>query len=787
MSENQTNLRCPIRGILKISGKSSDGLSFKEEFYRIEAIKYLLTKGYPKENFLIEPIVKRFGNSGRNSFRSDFAILKKPITEYPSHEPEIVLKDAIILCEVKRDNANNEYVKETQVKPMLDFAKNLETIGLYWDNLEHRVFWTELVNGVKETKEGPLSYIPPYGQKLNVKPLTYGTLKTPESLTNIFDRIEDILHQASFSPETRYETIMQLLLTKIFDEHEFETRPDVPLELQDFASLGINPELALKKYSSVMKRAITYYQKHLPNAISQDPRVKGYTLEEIMKILAPVRIIDAKLDIIQNFYMKFAKSMYKWDMAQYFTPTSVTDFIVRIINPKFGEHIADPACGSADFLVAAFRQGRRYNPGFADCIWGVDNSPNAVQVAILNMVLNGDGKSNIKKDDSLENIDSYAERYDIVLCNPPFGSKIVEKRTNVLNKFELARKPIFENDEIKLSEELLDSQESGILFIETCLREIRSGGRVAIILPNGYLGNRSYKFLAVRDWILRHARIAAIISLPRFTFKSSGADVSASVVFMEKLPSTVENISEIEDYRISVELIEKLGWSAGDSKGQPIYKKHEEDGSLELDENNDPMIDSDFDEIHNLIRNSDASIDFEWLGDINSANTLSPNEKQGWTINYSSIIKDSYLTLDPKRLCRKYLTLRNNLMLKNYKKLGDLVNFIPEKTNPDGSKSKINKSSNYYYVDLGNMGYGNYFSEEMKGWELPSRAKHLSKGGDLYFGSIWGSAVKWCYISDDETNIIVTNGCFRVRMKEGEEKYLPDILCYLNPIFRVVW
>lgn len=47
--------------------------------------------------------------------------------------------------------------------------------------------------------------------------------------------------------------------------------------------------------------------------------------------------------------------------------------------------------------MAAFRIGRKYNPGFADCIWGVDNSTNAVQVAVLNMVLNGDGKTNIKR------------------------------------------------------------------------------------------------------------------------------------------------------------------------------------------------------------------------------------------------------------------------------------------------------------------------------------------------------------------------------------------------------
>ena len=115
--------------------------------------------------------------------------------------------------------------------------------------------------------------------------------------------------------------------------------------------------------------------------------------------------------------MKFAKDLYKWDMAQYFTPTTVTDFLVDIVNPQFGEHIADPACGSADFLVAAFRIARKYNPGFADCIWGIDNSSNAVQVAVLNMLLNGDGKTNIIKDDSLENIEKYIEKFDVLTCN----------------------------------------------------------------------------------------------------------------------------------------------------------------------------------------------------------------------------------------------------------------------------------------------------------------------------------------------------------------------------------
>lgn len=85
---NNMQLVCPIRGQLKVSKKSKDGLTPTEEFFRVEAIKYLISKGYPKENFRIEPIVKRFGNNGRNSFRSDFAVLDIPKNQLVTDDPD---------------------------------------------------------------------------------------------------------------------------------------------------------------------------------------------------------------------------------------------------------------------------------------------------------------------------------------------------------------------------------------------------------------------------------------------------------------------------------------------------------------------------------------------------------------------------------------------------------------------------------------------------------------------------------------------------------------------------
>lgn len=775
---NGLQIVCPIRGKLNVSKKSKDGLTPTEEFYRVEAIKYLIKKGYPKANFMIEAVIKRFGNNGRNSFRCDFAVLDLPVDKLDSRDIDTLLGHALILCEVKRDNAKNDYVKKTQVEPMLDFALRQDTIGLYWDNIEKRIFWTEFEDGKKNRKEGPLSSLPSYGLKIKQESLTFNTIEGADSLIDVFSRIEDILHQASFSPEQRYSIILQLLLAKIFDEHAYETRPDEPLGIQDYESLGFTAEGTKKKISDIVSRAVKYYGEHLPNKLSNELTLNGETLFRILKILAPVKIIRSKRDVVQTFYMKFAKDLYKWDMAQYFTPTTITDFIVDIINPTFGEHIADPACGSADFLVAAFRIMRKYNPGFADCVWGIDNSSNAVQIAVLNMLLNGDGKSNIKKDDSLENVEKYENKFDVITCNPPFGKKITEKRTNVLLKYDLGHEwSINETGDFVKTDKLVKEQETGILFLEVCVKECREGGRIAIILPNGYLGNRSVKYKIVRQWLLKHTRIAAIISLPRFTFKSSGADVSASVVYLEKRKEVLNTFDESDQYKFAVELIEKVGWDAGNKKGSLIYKRNQEDGAVIIDDDGEPIIDSDFSKVTNNIINSDAANYFDWLT-IDKKYKYSPDST--WSVDINEIYKDPDLTLDPKRHSEKFVSLRNRLKENNFFYLGDLLEFIAEKQTSQKKPVQINKSSLYEYVEISDMGRGDFYSKELRGWELPNRAGHFAEPGDIYFGAIWGSAVKWCYIPQNAKNIVITNGCFRCRIKKGKEKYLPDLLSYMN-------
>ena len=222
-------------------------------------------------------------------------------------------------------------------------------------------------------------------------------------------------------------------------------------------------------------------------------------------------------------------------------------------------------------------------------------------------------------------------------------------------------------------------------------------------------------------------------------------------------------------------MIEKVGWDAGNKLAKPVFLRNPDDGGTII-VNGEPVLDCDFPTALHRIRNSDATVAFDWLSDVSTPQS----DDSGWTISSTTIYQDEVLTLDPKRQSKKYCTLRKQLSTLPHKKLHELVDFIPEKHTSQGNKTNVVKSNQYGYIELSNMGQGEYQAGYYKGWELPDRAKHFAEPRDIYFGSIWGSAIKWCIIADDAKDLVVTNGCLRCRMKPGEEQYLTDLLAYMN-------
>jgi type I restriction enzyme M protein len=394
-------LHCPIRGQLSVPQRAKDRLTFTEEKWRIDALRFLLHRDYPKEHFHIETTLFRFGHEGRNSFRIDFSLYDEPyedIKHLPINERINLIK---VVAEIKRDNKSADKEKAMQVRPALDRLPDIKALGIYWDDIEQRFFYCTFSEDKIETHEAPISKIPPWGAAVGSTRLTYNDLDAASNLVRIFDQLEDALHTYITDKSKRYTVLLQLLLAKIYDENRHKSNKNMPISIQDFFAEAITDSMVIKSMNENLKAALGHYQNYLPERVPTSFGVPSESLRRASQILAPINILDSKKEVIQSFYMKFAKNLYRWDLAQYFTPHEVVDFMVEVTNPGYGEHVKDPACGSADFLISAYRHGSRFAPDFSQCVWGSDHSGQAVQISVLNMLLNGDGRSNVKEEDSI--------------------------------------------------------------------------------------------------------------------------------------------------------------------------------------------------------------------------------------------------------------------------------------------------------------------------------------------------------------------------------------------------
>lgn len=758
--------------------RASDALTFTEEKHRIDAVRYLLQRRYPKENFGIETVLFRLGRDGRNSFRTDFAIYDEPYDNLRGKTLEKRLERVRVLAEIKRDNSAAERTKATQVRGALNQVQNLTALGVYWDDIEQRFFYRDIQNKTVRIMEAPINKIPFWGDDVGSTRLYYADLDPAKDLVRVFDEIEDSLHVYVADKMARYTIIQQLLLAKIHDENlHREERVPSPLAIQDYSIEPITDQEVVKRLNLALTKAADHYNVYLPDGKQIEPqfRCPAEALRNVTKVLSPVNILRSKTQIIQAFYMKFAKSLYKWDLAQYFTPHEVIDFMVDAVNPQQGEHVHDPACGSGDFLISAFR---KIGPSSKNSIWGVDNSEQAVQISILNMVLNGDGKTSIENDDSLKKYSGKSRKFNVVLCNPPFGTRIVERRFEVLRKFDTAYRwlPAADGNGLERSDEIRSSQQAGILFCELCIKLALPGGRVGIIVPNGYLGNRGAEYVGLREWLLRNARVVAVIALPRFTFKKSGADVSASILILEKRHKPLQRAGDGLDYSFYAGNIESVGWRAGDKKAVPIYLRDPENGQPLLDENNEPKLDADFAMVADDFLRSPAAGLFGWL---TTARDI-PEGAQSWSVDIAAVSENSDLNLDPKRHSFKFNQIREKIRGREHIRLGDILKAVK------AMRPGIKPVQTYQYVEIENVGWGEYDSEALRGWELPSRARLRAQPGDIFIAHLWSSAGKWFVAAGDTKNLLVTNGFAHFRLLDSAKEQFADLAMGLSSeAFRV--
>lgn len=339
-------------------------------------------------------------------------------------------------------------------------------------------------------------------------------------------------------------------------------------------------------------------------------RIRENSFEAIVEELEIYNLSTTSDDVKGIAFEQFLGKTFRGELGQFFTPRTIVDFIVDVLDPQEGEIICDPCCGSGGFLIKAFEYVRAkieneihqakekikatyYDAAYEklsdkkkaevdetvndlfhklnaeldinnpksrirtlsyDCIFGTDANPRMSRTAKMNMIMHGDGHGGVHHNDGLLNVNGIFEnRFDVILTNPPFGSR-VEKSLKITEAdkytdqdrirkyqkrygkaYDEALKQINDN----IDKPLLDLYETGsmstlteVLFIERCLNLLKPGGRMGIVLPEGVLNNTNLQ--KIRDFVESKAKILLITSIPQDVFIASGATVKPSLLFFKK-------------------------------------------------------------------------------------------------------------------------------------------------------------------------------------------------------------------------------------------------------------
>lgn len=341
-------------------------------------------------------------------------------------------------------------------------------------------------------------------------------------------------HLYSNSNSSRSEKIMSdlsnLLLCKIVCE-----RTHTQEIIQDFLS---NKGTANEILLPVLRRAF-------PHLVGDDEKfyLGDKTLRYGLNELSGLSLQSASAHVMGEAFQALMGPRLRGDKGQFFTPKSLVKSMIAILRPFCGAKIIDPACGTGGFLVEAhtFQTGEFTSPGeqpFGKLI-GIDKDKDLCRLAEatleivapergITLNLNSlDIKALLHLPESQSPFDA-----DYVLTNPPFGAKIKVTEKEILKQFSLGHKwGQFGSDDWRQENQLRDAQDPQILFIELCIRLLKPGGQMGIVLPEGVFGNTNTGF--VWDYIRSQGKIMALLDCPRTTFQPS-TDTKTNVLFFEK-------------------------------------------------------------------------------------------------------------------------------------------------------------------------------------------------------------------------------------------------------------
>ncbi len=422
-----------------------------------------------------------------------------------------------------------------------------------------------------------------------------------------------IRNNDKLSPEAAFDEISKILFIKI--RYERSNSENQIFSIEEFKKAKdsyerYKPKGGIDFYQFLFEQTKEDFKDDDLFEPAETIRIRENSFEAIVEELEIYNLSTTSDDVKGIAFEQFLGKTFRGELGQFFTPRTIVDFMVEILDPQEGEVICDPCCGSGGFLIKAFEFVRAkieneihlakekikdqfYNDEYLklsdkkkeevdekvndlfsklnteldityprsrvrelsyDCIFGTDANPRMSRTAKMNMIMHGDGHGGVHHNDGLLNVNGIFEnRFDVILTNPPFGSRVekslkiteADKYTDTdrISKYQKRYGKAYDealkqvNDNIGKS--LLELYKTGsmsalteVLFIERCLNLLKPGGRLGIVLPEGVLNNSALQ--KIRDFVESKAKILLITSIPQDVFIASGATVKPSLLFFKK-------------------------------------------------------------------------------------------------------------------------------------------------------------------------------------------------------------------------------------------------------------
>jgi type I restriction enzyme M protein len=293
----------------------------------------------------------------------------------------------------------------------------------------------------------------------------------------------------------------------------------------------------------------------------------GHLLRQVLnKVQADVDFNDGKKrHLFGDIYEQVLKDLQgAGNAGEYYTPRAVTQFAVDMVNPKLGEQVLDPACGTGGFLSCIIEHVRKNDVRTPDdeaelqaSIRGVEKKPLPHLLAVTNMIVHGvDVPSGIQHDNTLSRPlrdISMRDRVDVVVTNPPFGGMEEDGiESNFPSEFR--------------------TRETADLFLLLIIEMLKPGGRAAVVLPDGTLFGEGVK-TRIKEKLLTECNLHTIVRLPKGVF-APYTSINTNVLFFEKgrpteavwyyehpYPEGYKSYSKTKPMRIAEFDVEKAWWN----------------------------------------------------------------------------------------------------------------------------------------------------------------------------------------------------------------------------------